>query len=207
MAFILAGAVVVGILAVGVAGWILKRGRDARPESTAVPVHAKPPASSPLEYSRIREKARGQDLQQAARGRLQRFEWVDRDQQIVSLPIQRAMQWLVDDPNALDRTSDEPARPETDERAGSHASAEANQPPESEDGQARSSEQSHEPAEKIPNGSQPSSQAQGPSEKDVKPQPAARISEPPKSAGSRSKSAAPPDFAKDEDSDIAEGER
>lgn len=79
-----AGAVGVSVLISG-----------ARPHASAVALPS-PSMTSMPEQSLIERTARGKRLREAQRAELDKYEWIDRDAGLVSIPVERAIDLAAD---------------------------------------------------------------------------------------------------------------
>jgi hypothetical protein len=91
------GAVII-IVAVALISW-------ARVEAPAATAH---PASSPSPLESTLFEAGSADVHAAGRERLERYEWVDRARGIVRIPVERAIDAVVDDPALIDMAATAP---------------------------------------------------------------------------------------------------
>ncbi len=87
-------ALAVGAIGVGAAGGILRFESNGRP-SPPPPVHASPQIGI-VEQTLIGATRRGLDERAKQKDALTRFGWVDRKRGIVRIPIDRAMDLVVD---------------------------------------------------------------------------------------------------------------
>lgn len=115
LSWVLVAAVAIGALAVGLSAWILQEERQDVDEATTGPLHAPERHVSVLEHGSIEREAPGLELHEEARRKLDSFSWVDRDSQIVAIPIDHAMDWVVRDARSGDRATDAPLQDENRE--------------------------------------------------------------------------------------------
>ena len=92
-----ASSLVAGALGVLLAAWLLGRGAGAvRPSFAAGGRPAPAPSElSGVEQTPIWDTRRGENLREAQRRQLGRWGWVDRDAGVATIPIERAMDLVV----------------------------------------------------------------------------------------------------------------
>ncbi len=89
--------VVVTVLAVAIAGWILAATRAGLPWHEAATAPVAPRQIARIHQTPIERTRHGLDLRERQRRSLEEYRWLDRERGIVQIPIERAMQIVVDE--------------------------------------------------------------------------------------------------------------
>jgi hypothetical protein len=94
---VMATGVVVTVLSVAVAGWLLSATRAGLPWHEAASAPIAPRQIARIHQTPIERDRHGLDLRERQRRSLEEYRWLDRERGVVQIPIDRAMQIVVDD--------------------------------------------------------------------------------------------------------------
>jgi hypothetical protein len=90
-------AVVVTVLAVAVAGWTLSATRSGLPWHEQASAKAAPRQIAGIHQTPIERDRHGWELRERQRRSLEKYGWIDHDRGIAQIPIDRAIDIVIDD--------------------------------------------------------------------------------------------------------------